>query len=414
MRPDSERYQGLRVAFACTDPGIPVFGCKGASVHVQEVLRALLRAGAHPELFTCRTGGSAPADLASIPIHYLPRPSGNTPTERELDAQRLDAVLAAALVRSGPFDLVYQRYALWSDRAMRHARDAGIPGVLEVNAPLVDEQARHRELVDLGTAEALTRSAFAGADVLVAVSEPVARWVRRRLDAPSRVHVVPNGVDPLRFRRDGAPRRRRPGDPFTVGFLGTLKPWHGLETLVEGFAALSADAPQNAVHLLVVGDGPCRGAMEAALAARGIEGQSTFTGALAPEMVPAALARMDAAVAPYPAPGDQGFYFSPLKVLEYMAAGVPVVASRLPSLEALLDHGACGMLVDPEAPLALAGALDRLRRDPPLAAALARRAREAVVTHHSWDQVLARSLAPARIGRGAVRKSDATPAGREG
>jgi glycosyltransferase involved in cell wall biosynthesis len=403
MRLDAERLEGLRVAFVCTDPGIPVFGCKGASVHVQEVLRAFLRAGARPELFTCRTGGPAPSDLAEVPVHHLPRPSGTDPAARERDARRLDALLGAALARCGPHDLVYQRYALWSDHAMRYACDAGIPGVLEVNAPLVDEQARHRELVDHEAAEALTRSAFAGAHALVAVSEPVGRWTRARIEAPSRVHVVPNGVDPTRFQVDLVPGRRRAGDPFTVGFVGTLKPWHGLDTLVEAFEALAARSPAGeAVHLLVVGDGPRRGAVEAALAARGLEGLATFTGALAPDVVPSALARMDAAVAPYPAPGDQGFYFSPLKVLEYMAAGVPVVASRLPSLEALLEGGARGLLVPPEAPLALADALDLLRRDPELAGDLAHRAREAVVAHHSWDQVLARSLAPVPLSRGAA------------
>src|SRR5690606_35992876 len=95
-----------------------------------------------------------------------------------------------------------------------------------------------------------------------------------------------------------------------------------------------------------------------ALAALGAE----LAGAVEPAEVPAWLARMDIAVAPYH--GDQPFYFSPLKIYEYMAAGLPVVASDVGDLAALVRHGETGLLCPPGDPPALAAALARLAGDP--------------------------------------------------
>jgi hypothetical protein len=58
----------MRVAYICMDPGVPVFGQKGASVHVQEVVRTLLKRGAKVELFALRLGGDCPSDLKQVSV----------------------------------------------------------------------------------------------------------------------------------------------------------------------------------------------------------------------------------------------------------------------------------------------------------------------------------------------------------
>src|SRR5262249_46748399 len=148
----------------------------------------------------------------------------------------------------------------------------------------------------------------------------------------------------------------------TVGFVGSLKPWHGLQTLVKAFDRLHAIDP--AVRLLVVGDGPERSRLEEDLTARSLLDAVHFTGSVAPAEVPGLLASMDAAVAPYP--NLRHFYFSPLKVYEYMAAGCAVVASRIGQLDGLIEHEVSGLLCAPDDPLDLAGALLRLRSEPAL------------------------------------------------
>ena len=102
---------------------------------------------------------------------------------------------------------------------------------------------------------------------------------------------------------------------------------------------------------------------------------------------------MDAAVAPYPM--LDGFYFSPLKVYEYLAAGLPVVASRVGNLPEILDHGRLGVLVDPDDARGLADALATLRADPARRARLREQGRRRAVEQHDWSTVVHTALAHA-------------------
>jgi glycosyltransferase involved in cell wall biosynthesis len=122
-----------------------------------------------------------------------------------------------------------------------------------------------------------------------------------------------------------------------------------------------------------------------------------FTGAVAPEAVPGLLASMDVAVAPYPRLAH--FYFSPLKVYEYMAAGLPVVASRIGQLAQVLRHEVDGLFCPPGDAHALAAALERLRAEPALRRRLGLAARAKVLREHTWEAVARRILGLA--GKGA-------------
>jgi glycosyltransferase involved in cell wall biosynthesis len=378
----------MRIAYICTDQGIAVFGRKGCSIHIQEVVRAMIRAGASVDLFTPRPEGTPPAELRSVRVHPLPPATQAHPAARERAAFEANEYLHLALELNGPFDLVYERYALWSHAGMDYAQSRRIPGLLEINAPLIAEQARHRVLVDRAQAEWVAHRAFGNATALIAVSSEVAAYLRGFADAERRIHVIPNGVDPDRFP-EGL-MASCPGGPgsFTVGFVGTLKPWHGLQTLVRAFDRLHAMEP--GARLLIVGDGPERSRIEDDLHARGLEHAVRFTGAVDPAEVPGLLASMDAAVAPYPY--LSGFYFSPLKVYEYMAAGRAVVASRIGDLDTLVEHEVTGLLCKPGDPADLGDALVRLRRDPALCGRLGRAARAAVRQSHTWEAIVGRIL----------------------
>ncbi|GIV57794.1 MAG: glycosyl transferase [Rhodothermaceae bacterium] len=374
----------MHVAYVCADPGVPVFGAKGCSVHVQEMLRAFRAQGCRVSLFAARHGGPPPADLADIPLHRLPRPVERHRRHRERACLAANEALADALHRHGPFDLVYERYALWSHAGMSYARLTGTPGLLEVNAPLIDEQATHRGLVDRPGAEQVARTAFGAATALLAVSRAVAAYLNGFVEARGRVHVVPNGVDPRRFRPDVAPAPSvASARHFTVGFAGSLKPWHGLPVLAEAFARLRRHAPE--ARLLLVGDGPERPALERQLHDLGVHAATRFTGKVAPAHMPGLLAAMDVAVAPYPALRD--CYFSPLKIFEYMAAGRPVVASRIGQIPEVVRHGQTGLLCPPGDAATLAEALDALRRDPARRRCLGTAARQQVLRHHTWEAI---------------------------
>ena len=385
----------MRIAYLCADPGIPVDGRKGASIHLRSVVHALAARGAEVTVIAARADREVPHVSGAAEVRLLPRLPRSDVGARERALVAANATVEAALEELGPFDLVYERHALFAHAAMAHAARTGVPGVLEVNTPLVDEQAEHRVLASPAAAEHFARASFADATRIVATSRPVAAYVTRLCpEAKGRIAVIPNGADPVLFR----PRQGHRSNRFTVGFVGSLKPWHGLATLADAFALLHAAHPRS--RLLIVGDGPGRTALQDALGARGVLSVTEFTGAVEHREVAELLARMDAAVAPYePLPT---FYFSPLKLYEYMAAGLPVVASDIGEIGEVLDDGKTGLLCPPGDPAALAGALLRVARDPGLAKRLGRAARRQAATRHTWDAVVTEILAAAETAPAGV------------
>src|SRR5512145_2996823 len=120
----------MRVAWVCADRGVPVFGRKGCSIHVQEVLRALLRRGAEVTLFAARRGGDAPPGLEAVRVEPAgdgeQAPPGDT-AAAERACIEADVRLPERLRAAGPFDLVYERHALFSFGAMEFAQETGVP-----------------------------------------------------------------------------------------------------------------------------------------------------------------------------------------------------------------------------------------------------------------------------------------------
>jgi glycosyltransferase involved in cell wall biosynthesis len=371
--------------YVVTDPGVPAFGSKGCSVHVQEVLRELIRRYGSVQLVTIRPGGDPPADLAGVVVHELPLARSSDLADREA-AQRRAGEAAGRVVAelcAGDVALVYERYALWSALALEAARAAAVPTVLEINAPLVDEQGRHRGLHDATAARRWTARALAAADAPFAVAGPVARWAEA-LDPRRRIiPVVPNGVDLRRF----TPAPFRPdATAQVVAFAGTFKPWHGTELLVDAVAA--ARARGAALRLLLIGDGPQLPATFERAGRAGVPVHAT--GRLDPAEVPKWLQGADLAAAPYP---EGEHYFSPLKVAEYLAAGLPTVAGAIADLPGLVADGEEALLVPPGDVTATAAALARLARDPGLRAHLSVAGRRAAEQRMSWSAVVDATLA---------------------
>ena len=345
----------------------------------------MCRLGARVELFATRLGGIPASDLKDIALHRLPRFRGRGVPSREKACIAANRPLRRSLERSGSFDLIYERYSLWSYAGLGYAREAGLPGLLEVNAPLIEEARDHRSLADEVQARRLTRRAFSSASHLITVSEELSRYVEHLGGAPEKIHLIPNGVNLERF----SPFRHPATDKttgFTVGFSGSLKPWHDLPTLLDGFRLLCEE--DERCRLLIVGDGPGAAWLSEKLAHTPLCRAVILEGAVPPGRVPALLQQMDVGVAPYPALAD--FYFSPLKIFEYMAAGLPVIASRIGQPARLIEDGVNGLLYTPEDAGELGRCLLRLKKSPQLRHRLGKAAHRTATMEHSWDQRVAR------------------------
>ena len=367
----------MRIAYVCLDPGIPVFGTKGASVHIQEVVREYRRRGHDVTVYATRRGSDVPDDLAELRIVDVPITTRDE-EERER-AQQAASASVSDMVRAGGYDLVYERYSLFSTVIA----ECGVPGILEVNAPLIDEQRTHRVLVDEQAADAALQEQVQAALATICVSDPVRDWVIARTEG-TRVFTVPNGVNVHRL----TPQPESPGAPV-VTFVGTLKPWHGVDVLLRARAQAHKDW-----KLRIIGDGPMRAELDDLARSLGID--VDFRGAVAPDAILQHMAGTAIGVAPYPAMDtDSDQYFSPLKVYEYMAAGLPVVASRVGQLPEIMGESA--YLVPPSDPEALAEALDALVANPVERARVGSDNRRQAEREHSWTGTVDHILAHAGV-----------------
>src|SRR5207244_1240313 len=189
----------MRLLYLTADPGVPVLGHKGASVHVRELATALSRLGVDVAIASPRiepAGDSIAAPIALLPIPRVP-----------LDASRLDLWTALGeqraavlkLARRFEAEAIYERYSLFSDAGVEAAAALGIPHVLEVNAPLRKEAHRFRTLPHPVLAGEIERAVYRGTGRILAVSPALKSWLEAEGVEPDRVEIVPNAVAPERF-----------------------------------------------------------------------------------------------------------------------------------------------------------------------------------------------------------------------
>lgn len=408
----------MRVLYLNPDRGIPILGTKGASVHVREFVAELVRQG-HDVVLVCATLGEGnappPAQIVELPPSEdvadleaeatalgLPRSVIDDRIQRrELGRLAYDRAFADRVRESldecdfRP-DVIYERHALFHRAGAALAGSLGVPRLLEVNAPLVQEQERFRGLGLKYVALDAERTSFFGADLIVAVSEEVAAYIAGAGTAADRILTLPNGVDTERFRpgigREVIRTRYGFGEAPVIGFIGSFKPWHGVAFLIDAFSAIARSHPS--VRLLCVGEGPELDQARRRVVADGLDDRVVFIGRVPYEAIPSHLAAMDVSVAPYlPSPN---FYFSPLKVVESLAVGTPVIASRIGQLRHLVDDGKTGLLFSPGNTEELVAKTHELILDARSRHRMASEGRKRASAEFGWDRVVRRVTSEAR------------------
>jgi glycosyltransferase involved in cell wall biosynthesis len=347
--------QRMRILVVATEILLP--DVHGGSTHVQELCEHLRAHG--PTLLLCRRGSSGEG------IAAIGRPMRRYPAAmRHVDAVR-NLPTALAVAREFKPDVIYERCTSYGLGAMLS---------MALHVPLLTMVLDQR---------------YSWLSLLRA-----SRLVATRLDiVPSPVRnkalKVSWGANPSLFDAalDGARVRDELGlgEGFVVGYSGSFKPWHGLETLVGAADRLR----HREVKFLLVGDGPRRQAIERDVERRGLHGRFVFTGSVPYADVPRLLAAADVCAAPFTPDAHgpsrkHGFTLDPLKVFEYLALGKPTITIRAPNIEALFADGEHLLLVEPGDDRDLADAIARFMDDPDLAARTAVAGRDRVLERHTW------------------------------
>lgn len=373
-----------RILFLSADPGVPVLGHKGASVHVREIARALAATGASVAIASPRVAPEGDMLEPTIGLHAIsPILPKSFAAEEELRAamaaQTSEVIQVAAQLE---VDAIYERHSLFTCAGVETASALGLPHVLEVNAPLRIESRRFRSLPHAELSSEVEAFVYAATDRIFVVSNRLAELLVDEGVESAKVEVTPNGVASC----SPPTRPAHANGHLTVGFAGGVKPWHGVDLLVGAFrTALESGLD---IRLEIVAAGPLDGALEGASLP---EGRLVRLGPLPHADTLRRVSRWDVGVAPYLPMTD--FYFSPLKVLEYMAAGLCPVASDLGELGSLLGWGERGVLVQPGDQNALAAALVGLADDRERVRRLGARARAHVCANCRWEDNAARVLA---------------------
>lgn len=284
-------------------------------------------------------------------------------------------------------DFLYERYAFGNTAGLAAARDLGVPLVLEVNSPMALELGLTRGLSFPRLARRVESDLFRRAERVCVVTGVLADMLAELGVARERLLVTQNGVDLARYAYPERAEVRRvaraelglaglPADALVLGFVGFYRDWHRLD-VVLGAMAVRALAH---TRLVLVGEGPARAALEAEAARLGLSARVHFAGPRPHAAIPALLPAFDVALVPAINP-----YASPLKLFEYMAAALPVIAPDQPNLREVLRDGADALLVPSGAIEPLRAALERLSEGA-LAARLGAAARATIERgDYTWE-----------------------------
>lgn len=294
------------------------------------------------------------------------------------------------LLREGQFDLVHAHvYASAAASAL---------ATLGTSVPLVVTQ--HSEGTWSGrVARLVSRWTFRRAQRVIAVSQGIRNLLVTEYGvSPERVTVIPNAVTPVDDEVK-MPLDRSEGP--TVGMVARLQPEKGVRVFLEAVPSILASVP--ACRFVIVGDGPLRAELEGRARELGVQDRVCFLGFQANAR--ALVGKLDLLALPSLSEG------TPLVVLEAMAAGVPVVASRVGGIPEQVRDGQEGLLVPPGDPAALSKACIELLRDPVRAREMGEAGRRLASSHFGYEAMVGRIetvyrlVLDAAAGRETVRRT---------
>ena len=386
----------MNICYVTPDVAIPHF--RGSSTHVYEVSKELSSRGHHVTVVSRRLKRSQPTWEAIDGFETYRtfqglalEPPTSSYSSSHVDRESLTAMqrvyswylrsyrafqlgAEAATVMSGrDIDVVIERETAFGAGAVLSSM-LRVPMVLEMIGPRVSPMSLRR-----------ANKVLAYSEQMVAGRVPRGKLV-----------IVPAGVDTDLFRPDaeaGARVRSKHGlkDEFVVGYIGTFQAWHGVNALLSAVKKLNSAGAR--VKALLVGPyfaDSMRFAEEI-----GAAGDAVFTGPVPYDSVSGYVNACDLLLAPYDPSlsklRSEGGIGAPLKVLEYMACGKPVVSTKVPPITEVVENGRSGLLVPPGDVEAIAGSIRTLAEDPAAREAMGAEGRKTVVERYSWRD-LARTI----------------------
>jgi glycosyltransferase involved in cell wall biosynthesis len=240
-------------------------------------------------------------------------------------------------------DLIYERYNLFMIAGICLSKLFRTPLFLEINAPLARERSAFGRLALRRFGAWIERQTWRNADLVLPVSGVLSQIVAGAGVPQPRLFIIPNGADEEYFQLvNGQEAKATLGlrEKIVLGFTGFVREWHGLEDVID---LLSHPQSPADLHFVLVGDGPALDGLKCRAERLGVSSKVTFAGLVTRARLPTYLAAFDVALQPRAVE-----YASPLKLLEYMAAGKAIIAPNQPNIREIVDNKKNALLFDPK------------------------------------------------------------------
>ncbi len=293
--------------------------------------------------------------------------------------------LCLAIIKHKP-DAIYERYNLFLPAGIWAKKIFNIKLVLEVNSPLYDERKEYGGIALPRLAKWTEYYAWRNADKVFPVTHVLANYIKKAGVANDKICVIPNGVDTEVFTRK-QPQNRKPTyqNQLVIGFVGFCREWHKLDDVMR----ILSEHPRKDLTFLVVGDGPIINDLKVLAKSLNFEGRFEATGLVSREEMPYWLDQIDIALQSAVTP-----WASPLKMIEYMAKGLTIIAPDSANIKELLTHKKNGYLFEDNNQQSFLHGLNDLIDNPEMASRLAESAFESIETNDlRWSKNAERIVA---------------------
>ncbi len=391
--------KNLTILYLIGDRGLDLTRAEGYKVHVLKIISGLRAKGHKVFLLAVSETPSLPEldGYATIRHKYLRfffhRIFPFTGTVNSINVLRQ----IIKLNKQRHFDVIHERFGLYSYGGILASRLLRIPHITEMNGPVIEEKklfSKEIPFVQRLVARLIRRFCLWCTHHTVVVSNNLKAFLidNHFVKRASDVTVLPNAADVPAFNKefDVSTIKKSLGleGKFIVAYTGTLQVWYAIEDVISAFPAVIQEIPDAC--FIIAGTGPAQQKLESIARQLNISDKVRFLGYIDHHRIPEIVSIADVVVAPYKELG-MTFFGSAIKIFEYLSSGRPMVATRIGQIAEVLEDQRTALLVTPGNVRELATAIIRLSRNARLRDFLSTNARKEA-QKYSWDKYVEQLL----------------------